>query len=337
MDHLKEIKVQHCLKCPAAVQLLELGLFPYVPVQPGLAVSLVMLECTCMLSLHMVLNMQAWADTVETMLKHQGYSFRKSHSFHCCFNNVLIHYQMLIRLVEAEMTQMTNGVHPSASSDEAATGTTAAGITPTLDELTPIDAHQYCNAHGLPNFAAPDLPSNYLCSRCPCCFGGSAAAALGLQVDCIVSLDANFQLKQIRDYDQHAAFRGQKLPGSQDPKMTLPLTIEVPCCYAEEWKCKLEEMHSGPKKRKRDEMDQHEPGDAAGGQIISGLKVVASVYDACKDSFVAADEQQEKAAKKYFEDTGLMASGCRHGIPLFHVRFWTPGEQKFDALALLSR
>src|SRR5258708_13979296 len=61
--------------------------------------------------------------------------------------------------------------------------------------------------------------------------------------------------------------------------------------YAEEWKCKLEEMCSGPKKCKRDEMEQHEPGDAAGGQIISGLKVVASVYDACKDSFVAADEQ----------------------------------------------
>ena len=136
----------------------------------------------------------------------------------------------------------------------------------------------------------PDLPSDYLCSRCPSCFGGSAAA-LGLQVDCIVSLDANFQLKQIWDYDQCAAFRGQKLPGSQDPKMTSPLTIEVPCCYAEEWKCKLEEMHLGLKKHKRDETEQHEPGDAAGGQIISGLKVVASVYDACKDLFVAADEQ----------------------------------------------
>src|SRR5258707_2379015 len=109
------------------------------------------------------------------------------------------------------------------------------------------------------------------------------------------------------------SFRGQKLPGSQDPKMTSPLTIEVPCCYAEEWKCKLEEMRSGPKKRKRDEMEQHEPGDAAGGQIISGLKVVASVYDACKDSFVAADDQREKGSKKDFEDTGLMASVFCHG------------------------
>src|SRR5258708_1974215 len=79
MDHLKEIKVQHCLKCPTTVQLLELGLFPCAPVWPGLAVSLVMLEWACMLFLHMALNVQAWADTVEIMLKHQGYSFRKSH------------------------------------------------------------------------------------------------------------------------------------------------------------------------------------------------------------------------------------------------------------------
>src|SRR5260370_7691617 len=110
------------------------------------------------------------------MLKCQGYSFRKSHSFHHRFNNVLIHYQMLIRLVEAEMTQMTNGVHPSASSDEAATGTTAAGITLTLDELAPIDACQYCNARNPPNFVAPDLPTAYLPSSRPCCLVGSAPA-----------------------------------------------------------------------------------------------------------------------------------------------------------------
>src|SRR5258705_12092910 len=96
MDHLKEIKVQHCLKHPATIQLLELGLFPCMPVWPGLAVSLVMLEWACMLFLHMVLNMQAWADTVEIMLKPQGYPFRKSHSFHHHFNNALVHNQMLI-------------------------------------------------------------------------------------------------------------------------------------------------------------------------------------------------------------------------------------------------
>src|SRR5258708_27214244 len=111
------------------MQLHEVGLVPCMPVQRGLAVSLVMLEWACTLFLHMASNVQAWADTVEIMLKCQGYSFRKSHSFHHRFNNALVHYQMLIQLVEAEITQMTNGVHPSASSDEAATGNTSAGIT----------------------------------------------------------------------------------------------------------------------------------------------------------------------------------------------------------------
>src|SRR5258705_13999313 len=69
MDCLEEIKVQHCLKCPAAIQLLKLGLFPCTPVWPGLAVSLVMLEWWGTLFLNMPLNIQAWADTVEIMLK----------------------------------------------------------------------------------------------------------------------------------------------------------------------------------------------------------------------------------------------------------------------------
>ena len=126
-----------------------------------------------------------------------------------------------------------------------ATGTAAAGVTPKFNEHTPIDACWYCNAQNPPNFLALGLLSDYLHSRCPCCFGGSTAAASGLQVDFIVSLDANFQLKQIQDYDWHATFKGQKLLGSQDPKMTLPLTIEMPHTYAEEWKDKLEKMHMG--------------------------------------------------------------------------------------------
>src|SRR5258708_13837949 len=31
-----------------------------------------------------------------------------------------------------------------------------------------------------------------------------------------------------------------------------------------------------------------------------------------------------------------MASVCCHGIPLFHVSLWTPGEQQFYTFALLS-
>src|SRR5260370_22153309 len=111
--------------------------------------------------------------------------------------------------------------------------------------------------------------------------------------------------------------------------MGSPLTIEVLHTYAEEWKDKVEKMCFGnaQNKCKRGEMELCEPE--------AGLKVVDSMHDACKDSFVAANEHQEKASKKYFKDTGLMSSACCHGIPLFHVSLWTPGEQQFYAFALL--
>ena len=33
----------------------------------------------------------------------------------------------------------------------------------------------------------------------------------------------------------------------------------------------------------------------------------------------------------------MMASVCHHGIPLFYVSLWTPGEQQFYVFALLSK
>ena len=67
------------------------------------------------------------------------------------------------------------------------------------------------------------------------------------------------------------------------------------------------------------------------------MKVAESVYELCKHSFITADEQREKALKKYFEDTSVMASVCHHGIPLFYVSLWTPGKQQFYVFALLSK
>src|SRR5260370_10651289 len=60
-----------------------------------------------------------------------------------------------------------------------------------------------------------------------------------LSAHCIISFDANFQLKHIRDYDQR--FPGTK-PGSWDPEMMSPLTMEISWVYAEGWKKRVEEV-----------------------------------------------------------------------------------------------
>ena len=106
----------------------------------------------------------------------------------------------------------------------------------------------------------------------------------------------------MQDYDLCPAHKNQKSIGSQDPKMTSPLTIEVPHHYTKDWKSKLEAMcsaHSGGQKKcKRVEMEQCETRAVAGGQVTSDLKAVDTMYDACKDFFFAANKQQEKASKK---------------------------------------
>src|SRR5258708_3779020 len=140
-----------------------------------------------------------------------------------------MHYQMLIQLVNAEMGQMVNAI-PSPSQNQHCDDM----IPPfpiMLDESTPINGRKYQNAHQPPPFSFdPKVPSNYLHSKCPCCFGSSFTLRSQLSAHCIVSFDANFQLKRIKDYDWRFA---HTKPGFQDPEMMSPLTMEVSQVYAE--------------------------------------------------------------------------------------------------------
>ena len=110
-----------------------------------------MLEWATTLFLHMALNVHAWTMTTEIMLKREGYAFDTSDSLHCRFNNALMHYQMLIQLVDAEMGQMVNAI-PSPSRNQHCDDM----IPPfpiTLDESTPMDGRKYQNAHQPPTFS----------------------------------------------------------------------------------------------------------------------------------------------------------------------------------------
>src|SRR5260370_41569117 len=77
--------------------------------------------------------------------------------------------------------------------------------------------------------------------------------------------------------------------------------------------------------------------DAKQNQIAAGLKLTEETYDGCESSFIAADGEQQKASKKYFHETGVMAAVCCHGAPLFYVSIWMPGKQQFYILTLLSK
>ena len=160
-----------------------------------------MLEWATTLFLHMALNVHTWATATEIMLKHEGYAFNTSDSLHHHFNNALVHYKMLIQLVNAEVVQMVNAVPPpqmchtetptppaSFSHNQYCDSSTehAPSLLPiTLDESTPINGRKYQNACEPPAFGFdPKVPSNYLHSKCPCCFGSSFAERSKIYIVC---------------------------------------------------------------------------------------------------------------------------------------------------------
>lgn len=67
------------------------------------------------------------------------------------------------------------------------------------------------------------------------------------------------------------------------------------------------------------------------------LKVPEEAIQECHDSHMAANENKQKADTGRFDDTGVAALVCRHGIPIFFANMDTPGEQQKYAIALIIR
>ncbi|KAF9508763.1 hypothetical protein BS47DRAFT_1302293, partial [Hydnum rufescens UP504] len=82
------------------------GLFPCAPLSPTLAVNMDVLEFALELFVRMGPNEQAWAATMTKYLKARGHEFATADSLRQQFANALSHYQVLVRLVNAEMAKI---------------------------------------------------------------------------------------------------------------------------------------------------------------------------------------------------------------------------------------
>jgi hypothetical protein len=70
--------------------------------------------------------------------------------------------------------------------------------------------------------------------------------------------------------------------------------------------------------------------------VEDGLSIPVSVLEGCEKSFLAANENKEKASTSDFSDTGLVACICRHDCVLWLVNMTTAGEKQYYAIALLE-
>ncbi|KAF9514715.1 hypothetical protein BS47DRAFT_1294824, partial [Hydnum rufescens UP504] len=120
--------------------------FPCAPLFPTLAVSLDMLEFVASLFLHTAPNERAWAMTLVEYLKAHGYEFATGDSFQQRFANALVHYQVLVWLVRAEITRIVQ--------DDKR------GLISELDERMPVHEQGYLNVQSDPKLFANSTPTN---------------------------------------------------------------------------------------------------------------------------------------------------------------------------------
>jgi hypothetical protein len=342
---LHEVNIVVCTSHPAPQQLVQMGYFPCSPVYPSLAVSLDMLELVSILFVHAAPNERAWAATITKYLENRGHQFATGDALRRRFSSALAHYQVLMQLVDGEMGRIIS---------DAREKTSTMGTSRPLDDKTPVHEREYTNAQtsvrpvqmlgsdsgGTSTSPPREKPSTHLRDACPLCFGGDADIAMP-GVHLIVCLDANFQLKRNRDKDRRKEFKG--MTGSLDPKIVSPRTVFLSESQIQEWEERVEAVRPSKlktgHKRKASQMEETE-GDLMGGgppgETEPGMNLPNATYDACRDSFIAADGDRIKASSTYFDSTGVMALLCHHDHPLALANLKTAGEKQFYALALIS-
>ena len=171
-----------------------------------------------------------------------------------CFANALIHYQLLIQEVDAEVQHLAHVTLRSVDS-ETDLDDDELGVL-RLDESTPLKSHKYINAQhttSIPKEApladsSPALlpsssgtPSEYLQSRCPLCFGGTNSLSPELLAQCIICLDVNFQLKRKFNHDMQKGREGQR--GLRDPQCLSLHTIILEQAFVEHWQDITEKVY----------------------------------------------------------------------------------------------
>ncbi|KAI6041025.1 hypothetical protein EDC04DRAFT_2566211 [Pisolithus marmoratus] len=237
------------------------GLFACSPVAPTLAVDLRLLEFMKTLLVWLTPNTTAWCEAFKCFLDGQGYKLQSKVCvlLSLYYVNAYHWYTVLTIYMEDHITALVHSFSPSHEQQESAS-----------------------------------QPSNYLCVRCPLCFGGNLQKAKTDpdDLDCIVCLDACFTQKRTNNPWNSATCD----PPNPTNTVFIP-EAEVKAMeifIEEQWSCSSNHHHSLAQTQQEDRLED-------------GMRVPSSVLDGCRDSFHAADEKQQKASTHFFADTGLMA------------------------------
>ena len=123
----------------------------------------------------------------------------------------------------------------------------------------------------------------------------------------------------------------------RDPPRWHPRSVFIPEADAEHMENYVESVRPARSRNKKKKPNSSTDESSLGANGYEGpLRVPTSVLDGCEQSFLAADEQREKASSQFFASTALMAILCRHDRVLWVVDMRSAGEKQHYALVLLK-
>ncbi|KAJ7687773.1 hypothetical protein B0H17DRAFT_1203476 [Mycena rosella] len=355
---VEDIELEICECTPAAIQLMKYGAFPCAPFHPSLVVDLRVLKFTMNLFVQIAPNNTALSTTLERCLGSMGFQLDHQNSLRRRFGNCLLWYihlrnqtkeQYSTKLEEARATYL-DGNPQEIAQEEPASDAEPSDTDDSSSDHSPKHIYLACiptvgatpAPHtsgrlvafvlvlGLTHTQAPlpfpepsprTRPSEYLRRRCPACFGG-------VKHDPAMIADVNVCID--------ACFTQKKRKSPRDPPRTHPKTHFVPEEDAARTEAYVDEVWQVEEKRAKRQKAMEDALEAEDGYEHPELLLPRSVLDGCEASFKAADEKQEKASTKFFEDTAIMGLLCRHDRVLWLVNMHSAGEKKFNVVVLME-
>ncbi|KIM35718.1 hypothetical protein M413DRAFT_14387 [Hebeloma cylindrosporum] len=343
---LELVEIRACKCTPAAGQLLELGYFPCAPCHPTLAVDVRMLLFVTKLFVRVSPNTTAWCATVEDFLQGLGYRLTSAGSLRRRFGIALMWFNSLqdamtshvakVQLcVRKLITNLDDGIQQPAP-PEPPSPSQRATVEEVEDEASePPSPRQWATIEEVEDEGLSDTtplqasrkrprPLSEVPFPEPPPSDTSKKKSYDLKgPDAIICVDACFTQKhnqQVRDPPRHHS--------------RTVFIEEADVQRMENYVDSVRPSRPHNKKKKpnpsTDESTLEEDG------YEGPLRVPTSVLDGCERSFLAADEQREKASTQFFASTTLMAMLCHHDRVLWVVDMQSAGEKQHYVLILLE-
>ncbi|KAL0574854.1 hypothetical protein V5O48_007108 [Marasmius crinis-equi] len=368
-SRLSELELDVCDCTPAAVMLVQRGLFPCAPCFPTLAVDIRVLDFVKALFLRVAPNHTAWCDTVTEFLAQQGFRMRGKDPLRRRFSNALQWYGSLKHATKGfvdQVLQQCRSDQQSPSDTEAESDSLDGDCRPSRSssrmsyhenppDSSPPSSRPTSPAYGLYEADEGDTSSRSSTPQDEDGHDDDVKRARPndmphepldrpsdyLRSRCPLCFggrfpDSNYDFEFDAIVCIDACFtQKHNKGGGRDPHKQHPDTVfmdEEEVRSMEDYVDSIRPTTSRPRNsEERGEGEEEDDG------YEGAMKVPRSALDGCEASFTAADERREKASTQFFDCTALMALLCRHDRVLWIANMTSAGEKQHYVLALVEK